>query len=296
MRQNIIILAVLCIACSLSNANPVNRFDVVTLCCDCPIESHLCEPQFEALNYVGAQGHYLAMGSDAHRAQVVANGNQLAIYYDVFNAGYGTITAGEEAAAIEHYAQTRFTATGPRPDWLILNEISASQWPTNAAYRKWAVAVVAALKEKYHFSIVLCAPFQRPGAHSDDWQAIAASATIGDECYLSGKTIRDHGFSTRWCETQYRVSKKKYMDLGVPANRLFVLEDFANTEDAPDRGWGRQGVSPQDWDKSIAVRNAALHSADFAGFISYGWSQDRMKVPDEELVHFEKTYSAQVLP
>jgi hypothetical protein len=291
-----ILAGLLGIAFSSADAAPVNRFDVVTLCCDCPIESHLCEPQFDTLNWPDAQGHYLAMGSDAHRAQVVARGNRLAVYYDVFNDGYGSMTAGEKAAAVEHYAQTRFTATGPRPNWLIANEISAGQWPTNAAYRKWAVEVVSALKEKYKFSIVLCAPFQRPGAHAEDWQAIAANATIGIECYLSGKAIRDHGFSTHWCESQYRVSKEKYRNLGVPARRLFLVEDFANTEDAPDRTWGRQGVSPEDWDKAITVRSAALHNAGFAGFISYGWSQDRMKVPDAELVRFEKTYTAQVLP
>jgi len=35
--------------------------------------------------------------------------------------------------------------------------------------------------------------------------------------------------------------------------------------------------------------------AGFAGFLSYCWSKNRMKVPDEELIHFEKTYQAQAL-
>lgn len=277
-------------------AAPEYHFDVVTLCCDCPVENHLCEPQFDALNWPGAGSHFIAMGSDAHRNQLVARGNQLAIYYDVFNAGFGTMTAAEKAAVIEKYAQSGFTRTGARPSWIVLNEISAGRWPADAAYRKWAVAVVSILKNKDKFSVILCAPFQRPGAHPEDWQAIAANARIGIECYLSGKAIKDAGFSTNWCETQYRTSKEKYMRLGVPPDRLFLVEDFANTENAPDRTWGRQGVSAEDWDRAIAVRSAASHRVGFIGFIGYGWSGDRMKAPDAELIHFEEIYRTQTLP
>jgi hypothetical protein len=273
-----------------------NRFDVVTFCCDCPVENHLGEPQFDALNSSAAQGHYLAMGSDAHRGQIAAAGNELAIYYDTFNEGCEKLTAAEKAAVIEDYAQTRFTRTGARPEWLILNEISAGKWPVDAAYRQWVTGVVSTLKNKYGFSVVLCAPFKRPSEHPQDWRAVAASATVGIECYLSGKAIKEHGFSTDWCEAQYQMAKEKYEHLGVPSDRLFLVEDFANTEDAPDKCWGRQGVSRGDWGRAIAVRSAALHHVGCAGFISYGWSSDRMKVPDEELVHFESVYRTQVLP
>jgi hypothetical protein len=286
----------LVIASYICSASPANRFDVVTFCCNCPIENHLCEPQFDALNWTNSIGHYLAMGSDEHRAEVTATGNELAVYYDVFNEGADKLTATEKAASIEGYAQKLFTKTGPRPRWLILNEISAGKWPADAAYRKWAADVASLLHNKYKFSVVLCAPFSHPGAHADDWQAVAANATIGIECYLSGKAIRDHGFSTNWCEAQYRIAKQKYMHLGVPADRLFLVEDFSNTEDAPDKTWGRQGVPAEDWARAIAVRSVALHKVGFTGFISYGWSGDRMKVPDEELVHFEEVYRSQVLP
>lgn len=272
------------------------RFEVVTFCCGCPIQNHLCESQFDALDWPAAGGHYLAMGSDAHRAQIAARGNQLAIYYDVFNDGCDRLTANEKAAVIENYAQSHFTTTGSRPSWLILNEISAGKWPADAAYRKWVAGVVAALKNNYKFSVVLCAPFQRPAEHREDWQAVTASATIGIECYLSGKTIKDHGFSTHWCEAQYRIAKEKYLHLGVPVDRLFLVEDFANTENAPDRKWGRQGVSAGDWGRAIEVRSVALHKVGFAGFISYGWGGDRMEVPDKELVQFENIYRAQVVP
>lgn len=284
------------LACLPCAAALQNRFDVVTFCCDCPIENHLCQPQFDALNWRAQNGHYLAMGTDAHRNQIRSQGNQLAIYYDVFNDGYPKMTAMDKANSIEEYAETRFTHAGARPEWIILNEISASRWPTDAAYRDWVARVVGILNLKYNFSVVLCAPFARPGAHAKDWRMVAANAEIGIECYLGGKAIKDHGFSTNWCEAQYRASKEKYMQMGVPSDSLFLVEDFSNTESAPDKTWGRQGVSAGDWDRAITVRSAAAHQVGFAGFIGYGWSGDAMKVPDEELVHFENTYRSQILP
>lgn len=293
---NLAVGALLCITSSASAAPLPTRFDVVTFNCAGPVEDHFCEPQFNVINWPATNGHYLAMGSDSHRAQIAANGNGLAIYYDVFSKDSANLSAAQKAAAIDKYAQKLFTSTGPRPDWLILNEISAGKWPTNAAYRKWTADVVSILKNQYKFSVVLCAPFSHPGEHPKDWQAVASSAYIGIECYLSGKAIKEHGFSTNWCEAQYRLAKDKYSRLGVPVDRMFLVEIFANTEDAADRPWGRQGVSHEDWDKAIAVRSAALHNVGFPGFISYAWMKNRMKVSDEELIHFENTYKTQVLP
>src|ERR1700722_8241374 len=273
-----------------------NRFDIETFCCECTVENHFCQPQFEALNWRATNGHYLVRGSDSHRQQIIAQGNALAIYYDVFNQDYEKLTAAEKADAIEKYSQKHFTKTGPRPQWIVLNEIVAEKWSTNAAYRKWVVDVLSTLKDKYKYSAIVCAPFTRPAAHPEDWQAVAAKAYIAIECYLSGKAIKARNFSGQWCAEQYQISKDKYFSLGVPADRLFVIEHFANTEDAPDRRWGRQGVSREEWNKAIAVRSAALHKVGFAGFMSYCWSKNRMKVSDEELIHFEKTYRAQMLP
>ncbi|HEX3627994.1 MAG TPA: hypothetical protein VH280_21495 [Verrucomicrobiae bacterium] len=301
LRRNRITRFLWPVVCLLSACLPCaaklqNHFDVVTFCCDCSIENHLCEPQFDALNWQAKNGHYLAMGSDAHRNQIVARGNQLAIYYNFFNDGKGKgMTAVEKASIIGKYAQS-FTHTGARPDWIILNEISAGRWPVDAAYRKWVVQVVSILRNEDHLSVVLCAPFRRPGEHAEDWRAVTTNAWIGIECYLGGKTIKEHGFSTNWCEAQYRESKEKYMRLGIPAGRLFLVEDFANTEDAPDKTWGRQGVSAEDWDKAITVRSAGSKKVGFAGFVGYGWSHDAMKAPDEDLIRFENTSRAQSLP
>ncbi len=291
-----ILFAVLALSEVCAHSALENRFDIETFCCECTVENHFCEPQFEALNWHATNGHYLVMGSDSHREQITAQGNALAIYYNVFNEGCEKITGAEKADEIEKYSQKYFTKTGARPQWIILNEISANKWPTNDAYRKWTVDVLSTLKNKYKYSTVLCAPFDRPGAHAADWQAVASNGYIGVECYLSGKAIKEHKFSGDWCETQYRISKQKYMHLGIPADRLFLCEHFANTEDAPDRKWGRQGVTHEEWDKAIAVRSVALHKVGFAGFMSYCWAKNRMKVSDEELIHFEDTYRVQVLP
>ena len=291
-----ILFAVFALSAVCAHAAVENRFDIETFECPGTITNHFCNPQFEALNWHATNGHYLVMGSDSHRQQITAQGNALAIYYDVFNQDYEKLTAAEKADAIEKYSQKHFTKTGPRPQWIILNEISANKWPTNATYRKWVVEVLSTLKTKYKHSAILCAPFSRPGMHSEDWQAVAANAYIGVECYLSGKAIKEHSFSPDWCGTQYRISKTKYTRLGVPAERLFLCEHFANTEDAPDRKWGRQGVTREEWDKAIVVRGAALHKVGFAGFMSYCWAKNRMKVSDEELIHFENTYRAQTLP
>src|ERR1700691_4287187 len=82
-------------------AIPDLRFDVVTFCCDCSNSgSMLCTNQFNALNFPSTNGHYLAMGSDAYRTNLLANGNLLAIYYNDFDTGWPSITAAQMASAI----------------------------------------------------------------------------------------------------------------------------------------------------------------------------------------------------
>jgi hypothetical protein len=53
-------------------ATPDMRFDVVTLCCVCSSNSVLCEPQFQHLNFPSGNGHFVAMGDDTHRAELLA--------------------------------------------------------------------------------------------------------------------------------------------------------------------------------------------------------------------------------
>ena len=149
-----------------AGATPDLKFDVVTFCCPCSVDSHICQTQFDHLNFPTTNGHYLAMGTDAHRLELATNGNALAIYYNTFNDGYPTNSGDQQAALIDQYAVSGFTSTGPKPNWIVLNEISSSLWPSDATYRAWAGAVVHALKNTYGYNVILYAPFANPGANA----------------------------------------------------------------------------------------------------------------------------------
>jgi hypothetical protein len=275
-------------------ATPDLRFDVVTFCCHCAPDGTVCQAQFDHLNFPTTNGHYLAMGSDAHRLELATNGNALAVYYNTFNEGYSTNSAAEQAARIDQYALSGFTSTGPRPDWVVLNEISSGLWQSDAAYRAWAAAVVHALRTTYGYNVILYAPFANPGNHSSDWQAVAADAWIGIENYLSGSEVQAHSFSVSWCQGQYQSSITSYTGLGVPRSRLMLGEYFSQT--VAGTGYGRSGVSSNDWDRALVARNEAAENVAFAGFLTYAWGGNAMLVTDEELVAHADTYRTNQLP
>jgi len=56
-------------------AAPDLRFDIVTFCCQCAPDDSFCQPQFDHLNLATTNGHFLAMGTDAHRLELATNGN-----------------------------------------------------------------------------------------------------------------------------------------------------------------------------------------------------------------------------
>ena len=58
-----------------------------------------------------------------------------------------------------------YTGTGPKPNWVVLNEISAGLWPTSSVYRAWVHDVVHALKTNYGYNVILFSPFSNPGAN-----------------------------------------------------------------------------------------------------------------------------------
>lgn len=253
-----------------------------------------CPGHLEHLNFPTTNGHCIAMGDDNHRFELATNGNVLAIYYNTFNDGWTTNNGPTAAGVIEQYSQNRFTATGPRPDWIVLNEVSANLWPTNAAYRAWVHDVVHALRNTYGYSVILYAPFATPGNYPSDWQAVAADAYIGVENYLSGEEIGAQGFSVSWCQGQYQNSIDSYNALGVPTSRLILGEHFSHNVSAS--GYGRSGVSSNDWDKSIIARCKAARNVQFAGFIGYAWGGNLMNVSSNEMIHFEDTYATNPLP
>ncbi len=278
----------------LASAAPDLKFDVVTFCCNCAPDDSMCQSQFDHLNFPATNGHFIAMGSDAHRLELATNGNALAIYYDTLNVGSSTNSADQQASNINYYAVSGFTSLGPRPDWIVLNEISSGNWPSDATYRAWVRGVIHALKATYGYNVIIYSPFPNPGANGADWQALANDAYIGIENYLSGAEIQSHAFSVSYCQSQYQSSISSYTALGVPRAKLMLGEHFAQTTSGT--GWGRSGVSSNDWDTAISVRSQAAQNVAFTGYLTYAWSKNAMLVSEDELIHFEDTYRTNLLP
>jgi hypothetical protein len=293
--QRLFVLAVVASALQFSHASPDLRFDVVTFCCNCTnTGSLMCQPQLDHMNFPSLNGHFLAMGNDAHRNELLANGNVLAVYFNTLNDGWTTNSGAVSAALINTYSSNLFTSTGPRPDWVVLNEISSGLWPTNQAYRTWVRDTVRNLHTNYGFSVILYSPFATPGANSDDWQAVATDAYVAVENYLSGQEILAQGFSVSWCQGQYQASITAYNGVGVSTSRLILGEHFAQT--LLNTGYGRSGVSSNDWDSAIVARSLAAKNLAFGGYIGYAWDKDALNVSQDEMIHFEDTYATNPLP
>ena len=275
-----------------ADATPELRFDVLTL--DCTGTPPVCPYHFEHLNVPTTNGYYLAMGSDAHRRELATNGNALAIYYNTFNDGYSTNSGVQQAAMIDGQVTPLFTTTGPKPNWIVLNEISSSLWQNDGNYRLWAHDVVHALKNTYGYNVILYSPFANPGANNSDWQNVAADAYIGIENYLSGAEVQANGFSVSYCQSQYQSSITSYTGRGVPRAKLMLGEHFAQT--LAGTGYGRSGISSNNWDTTIVVRNQAAANVGFSGFLSYAWGGNDMGVSTNEQLHFEDTYATNRLP
>jgi hypothetical protein len=269
------------------------RFDVATFCCGCSPNS-LCQTQFNHLNFIGTNGHFVAMGGDTHRLELATNGNALAIYYDTLNDGWTTNSATQQAALIDQYSTSKFMASGPRPAWLILNEISSGTWTTSASYRAWVAGVVHALHTTYNYNVILFSPFPNPGNSPSDWQAVAADAYIGIENYLSGEDVRSQGYSVNWCQGQYQSSINSYTALGVPRAKLMLGENFSQTISGTP--YGRAGIASNEWEMVVQVRSQAAQNVGYAGFLTYAWSGNGMGVSEAEQVRFEDVYASTTLP
>lgn len=293
--RRILIQSSLCwFSCSALFAAPDLRFDLGTFCCGCSPPDEFCQTHLDHLNYVSTNGHYIAMGSDAHRADIVSKGNVLAVYHNDLNTGWSTMTATQKADDVNNYVITRFTTNGPAPTWIVMNEISSGTWPGNATYRQWVIDMATRLKNVYGYNVVLYSPFPNPGANDASWQALSAVAYIGIENYLSGAEIKAQNFSVSWCQSQYQSSKNSYIARGVPTSRFFLGEDFQLT--TAGTGWGRDGVTVSEWDTAIIARSQAARNVGFAGYLTYAWGKNNMGVSDSEMTHFEDTYAAQMLP
>lgn len=273
----------------------IKRFDVVTFdCTPDGSDPHMCQNQFNELNFVLSGGHLLMMGTDAQRAAINGNGNFLGAYYNNLSGLYGTYSGTAAADQIENYIIANFTTTGVKTTWIAINEISGSLWPNNAAYRAWLRTCMARLHQTYGQSIILFAPFTTPANNASDWVPLSGNCYIAIECYLSGQAINASGNSVSWCQTQYQNAKNAYLNLGIASSQLYLAEHFGQT--TSNTGYGRSGVSYAGWDNAIKARSQAAHNVGFAGFIGYDWGGNPMGETEANMIHFETTYAAQTLP
>ncbi|MFO0570538.1 MAG: hypothetical protein U0263_33175, partial [Polyangiaceae bacterium] len=245
---------------------------------------------------------------------VWAAGNFLAVYVDDMNANW---QAGAAARANAILAAAQQTFPCGVPEFFVLNEISAGAWPSDAAYRKFVVDLAKELHVTHGKTPIVAAPFDKPGAHAADWQALAAHGFVGAEVYLTGKEINANGNSVAWCQAQYQASITAYGNLGVAKNRLYIFENFANTKASsnkactqtsqcdPDEAckanvctvsFGRAGVSAAGWNNAITARSNALKNLGLAGFVSYAWGGNRIHAPESDRLGFMASYVAANLP
>jgi hypothetical protein len=291
------VLAFVAVALFAGNVLAVadRRFDIATFNCT-PDGSadHFCQAQFDALNFRTTNGHFLAMGTDAHRAEVNGQGNFLAAYYNNLTGLYGQYDGSQAADQIEKYVTDNFTTTGVKTTWVILNEISGGLWPDTPAYRAWLRTCIGRLKNTYNHEVILFAPFANPGANAADWVPLSQNCYIAIEKYLSGAAVNGSGNSVAWCQQQYQASKDAYVALGIDPSRLYLAEHFGET--VAGTAWGRAGVSDAGWQNAIRARATAAHNVGFAGFVGYAWSKNGMGVSEADMVTHEQVYRTKTLP
>ena len=280
-------------------------------------ETGFQQPQFDVLNYPSVNGNYMMTSTDNHRPEMVANGNSLAQFYNNFLADYNLSprpTAAEEAAKIDAYTVRNSTKNGPRPTWLILNELSSSLWQQNPGapnlnqHRQWVIDTVTLLNDTYGYDVITYSPYETLGttANAASWQALAAKSYIAIESYQSGTEVWNSGSTNAarlaWAQGRYQSSKNTYLAAGIPESRLFVSEHFANNNAVSDTGgavsWGRAGLtSAADWDTVIQLRQDAIYNVGFAGFLAYNWGGNAMGITQAEQIQHEYYYRSRlVLP
>jgi hypothetical protein len=290
--SSILIVIALALFAPRAFAAPHLRFEVATFNATPEFSvDHYNQAMFDHLNVASPFGPYhFMMGSDLRRSQVEGKGNTLSVYYNTLTTLYTQSAHNPVAAAdaLDFYVRDRFTDFGPAPTWISMNEISSSLWQNSAEYRTWLVDTMDRLHNHYGYEPIVFSPFANPGANDATWQALSQHAYIGVEKYISGAAMKANGFSFDWARAQYQTSKNSYLNRGVPENRIFITENFAQT--VAGTAWGRSGVSADDWELAIRVRDEAIFDVDFAGFLSYAWGKNGMQVSDAELLRFEDAH------
>ncbi len=297
----------------------VFRVDVATMSCSacgwaCPPDagpvddgvkkySCLCQAEFDALNY--GKTHFMALGTESWRKAVWAKNNIAAVYVDAFIGGYkaggdATAMGNAEADAIFANAQKNFPSSVPK--WFVLNEISAGTWPANATYRDYVVALAKRLKNVHGREVIILSPFDSPGNSWPQWAALAAVAYVGAESYqgTDGKSINASGNSVSYVKGEYQATVDAYVKVGVPKDRLFLMEHYGSTavtlSDGKACTFGRCGVSKAGWLNAITTRGKAMQGLGIKGVMSYGWAGNAMMDDSATRLEFIGAYAAQNVP
>lgn len=280
--------------------NIAHRFDVVSFqcgegrnACAADADKCLCPSEFAGLDYDGHR-HYVAMPTDAHRAEIGAKTNALAAYEDDFNASYRDGKSGVEGAdALVAKLEGNFARL---PTYVILNEISKGAWKSSMAYRQYVVDFVRRLHEAHGLVPVVASPYALPKQFTDgkSWSAVAKWAFIADEVQLTGREVKDSGFSVDAARRTYQASIDSYAAVGVPKSRLMILDNFSNTK--ADETFGRAGVSREDWIRAIRVRAQAAGSLNAVGYVSYAWSGNWMHDTSANRLAYMHAYASEAVP
>ena len=114
----------------------------------------------------------------------------------------------------------------------------------------------------------------------------------------SGTAAADYASRLDLGQGQYQASKQAYINRGVPANKLFVTEHFANndatfttTRDTQiPAGAAPASRRPSDWDQVIMIRQDAIFNVGFDGFLAYNWGGNGMGVTQAEQIQHEYYY------
>jgi len=106
--------------------------------------------------------------------------------------------------------------------------------------------------------------------------------------------VKNNGFSVSSCQSLYQSSITSYTNRGVARAKLMLGEHFSQT--ISGTSYGRSGVSSNDWDTAITVRNQALQNIGFTGFLSYAWGGNDMGVTLDDMLEHEDVYRTNRLP
>jgi autotransporter-associated beta strand protein len=272
------------------------------------VDPHFGLAQLAALNYPSINGNYMMVTGTLTASQIAQAGNTSVIWYDSFNKNeFPTYDAAAEAAKIDTYAKSK--NGNVRPGWVVLNELSSLMRDTTStgdSYRQWTTDLMSLLHNNYNYNIVLLnqkgtLSASLDGPYKSTWQSLASNAYIGIEEYLAGPSIINSGsnYASRlsFAKSAYQSSKDSYINVGgISADRLVLTEHFGNTSSDPSVYYGRHGLaSASDWDAAIQVRQDAIYSVGFAGFMAYSWGGNAMGLTEAEQIQHELYYRTRLV-